>query len=171
MIVALAGLPATGKSAIARRLATELPAIVLDKDTIRAALFPPSEIEYSAQQDDFCMQVMKQVARYILHKDPAKHIVLDGRTFSRRYQLAEWRALARELDVPVKVIECVCADDIAKQRLARDVAEGRHVAKNRTYEMYLSVKARFEPIRQPKLVLDTGQDLETCVRQAVRYVM
>jgi adenylylsulfate kinase len=82
----MAGLPALGKSAIAHHLASELPGIVLDKDAIRAALFLPSEIEYSTRQDDFCMHVMMQVAKHILCKDPAKHVVLDGRTFSRRYQ-------------------------------------------------------------------------------------
>ena len=170
MIVAMAGLPASGKSAIARRLANELSAIVLDKDAIRAALFPPSEIEYSTRQDDFCMHVMMEVAEYILRKDPAKHVVLDGRTFSRRYQLEEWKRMASGLGVPILVIECVCADETARRRLTRDYAEGRHVAANRTYEMYLSVKARFEPIPDPKVVLDTDQSLDNCVGLAMQYI-
>lgn len=170
MIVAMAGLPASGKSAIAHRLANELSAIILDKDAIRAALFPPSEVEYSTRQDDFCMYVMMGVAEYILRKDPAKHVVLDGRTFSRRYQLEEWKELASGLGVPIAAIECVCADETARQRLAQDVAEGRHVAANRTYEMYLWVKERSEPIPDPKLVIDTDQSLESCVRSAVQYI-
>jgi predicted kinase len=170
MIVAMAGLPATGKSAIARCLAGELRALVLDKDIVRAALFPPTEIEYSTRQDDFCMHVMMQVAKYVLGRDPARHIVLDGRTFSRRYQLEEWKALASRLGVTLKVIECVCAEETAKRRLARDVTEGRHVAANRTYGMYLSVKSRFEPIPPPKLVLDTDHRLAQCVRLALDYV-
>jgi adenylylsulfate kinase len=170
MIVAMAGLPATGKSAIACCLADELPAVILDKDAIRAALFPPSEIEYSLRQDDFCMRVMMSVAEYVLSRDREKHIILDGRTFSRHYQLEEWKGLADELDVSLEVIECICADETARRRLARDVAEGRHVATNRTYEMYLSVKARFEPILAPKLVVDTDQCLEKCVILALQYL-
>jgi adenylylsulfate kinase len=170
MIVAMAGLPATGKSALACCLADELPAVVLDKDAIRAALFPPSEIEYSLRQDDFCLGVMMSVAEYILRKDPGKHIILDGRTFSRRYQLEEWKKLADELGVPFAVIECTCAEQTAKRRLTRDIAQGRHVATNRTYEMYLSVKARFEPIPAPKLVVDTDQDLERCISLALQYL-
>jgi len=170
MIVAMAGLPATGKSALACCLADELPAIVLDKDIVRAALFPPSEIEFSLRQDDFCMGVMMSVAKYILGRDRAKHVILDGRTFSRRYQLEDWRRLADELSVSFAVIECTCADQTAKRRLTRDIAQGRHVATNRTYEMYLAVKAQFEPIPAPKLVVDTDQDLERCVSLALQYL-
>ncbi len=36
MLIALAGLPATGKSTLAARLANELGGVVLSKDTVRA---------------------------------------------------------------------------------------------------------------------------------------
>ena len=170
MIVAMAGLPGTGKSTIAQRLAQLLPAILLDKDRIRAALFPPSEIEYSLQQDDFCMEVMVRVAEYVVRRDPAKLVIVDGRTFSRRYQLALWMERAADLGVPVKIVECVCPDDTVRERLERDTAEGRHPATNRDYAMYLSVKARFEPIEYPKLIVYTNDDLECCVQRALRYV-
>src|SRR5690242_18237303 len=41
MLIAMAGLPGTGKSAIAARLAAELDAVALSKDDVRGALFPP----------------------------------------------------------------------------------------------------------------------------------
>ena len=40
VLIAMAGLPGCGKTALAQRLAERLKAVVLDKDTIRAALFP-----------------------------------------------------------------------------------------------------------------------------------
>ena len=116
----MAGLPGTGKSTIARRLAQALPAIVLDKDAIRSALFPPSEIEYSTRQDDFCMRVMMDVAEYVLSLEADKHIILDGRTFSRRYQLALWIEQASALGVAVRIVECVCPDQTIRERLERD---------------------------------------------------
>ncbi len=36
MIIAMAGLPGSGKSTLARQLAEKLPAILLNKDDIRA---------------------------------------------------------------------------------------------------------------------------------------
>jgi adenylylsulfate kinase len=170
MLIAMAGLPGTGKSTLAGRLAQELPAIVLNKDAVRAALFPPSEIEYSTSQDDLCVNVMLQVAGYILAKDPRKHVILDGRTFSRRYQVDIVRAFAQELGIECTFVECVCSDETVRQRLERDVALKLHPAANRNYEMYLAVKAQAVPIPAPKLVLDTDRDLEAAVQDCVGQI-
>ena len=62
-------------------LAAALPGVVLDKDQIRAALFPAGEIEYSTTQDDFCVDIMYQVAAYMFRSDPNKQVIVDGRTF------------------------------------------------------------------------------------------
>ena len=55
MIVLMAGLPATGKSTLARELGRRTSGRVLSKDEVRHALFLPGEIEYSTGQDDFCL--------------------------------------------------------------------------------------------------------------------
>ena len=170
MLIAMAGLPGTGKSTLARRLAQVLPAIILDKDAVRAALFPPSEIEYSTPQDDLCVEVMLKVAEYVLSRDARKHVILDGRTFSRRYQVDAVRAFAQDVGVALAFIECICSDETVRQRLERDVAEGLHPAANRNFEMYLSVKARSEPVPDPKLVVDTGRDLDWTVDRCVTYI-
>src|SRR5262249_39463493 len=52
VLVAMAGLPGSGKSTLAACLERELGAVVLDKDRVRAALFPPRVLDYSAAQDE-----------------------------------------------------------------------------------------------------------------------
>ena len=79
MLVILAGLPGTGKSTLARALAGRIGGAVLDKDIIRRALFAPEDIEYTAAQDDFVMDLMLQTARYLFEKNPARVVFLDGR--------------------------------------------------------------------------------------------
>jgi len=171
MLIAMAGLPGTGKSTLARPLANACAAIVLDKDVIRAALFPMHMIEYSTQQDDFCMSIMFQVASYMIRANPSLNVILDGRTFSRRYQVAALEQLARELATPLKIIECVCSDETARQRLGHKGKAGKkHVAANRDYALYLSIKAAFEPIRQPKLVVNTDDDLAQCLALCLAYL-
>jgi hypothetical protein len=44
------------------RLAEELGAVVLNKDTVRAALFPPPVLDYSAGQDDISTQAIYYAA-------------------------------------------------------------------------------------------------------------
>jgi len=64
----------------------------------------------------------------------------------------------------------VCSDETARRRLERDVATTSHLASNRDYALYLSLKARFEPIEELRLVVDTDQDARTCLALALSYV-
>ena len=168
MLVLMAGLPGTGKSTLSRALAAELRGSVLDKDVIRAALFPPADIEYSTEQDEFVMRVMLKVAGYILRKDPARCVFLDGRTFSRSYQLSRATGYAEAIGQPWRIIECVCAEESARKRLSS--GEG-HLAANRDFNLYMEVKARFEEITLPKLIVDTDRPLQECVKQARSWLI
>jgi adenylylsulfate kinase len=163
MLILMAGLPGTGKSTLSRALAAELDGTVLDKDEIRAALFPPADIDYSTEQDDFCMGIMLKVAGYLFRKDPSRRVFLDGRTFSRTYQLDRATGFAEALGQPWRILECVCSQETARKRLADDPA---HPAANRGFELYLKVKTRFEEISLPKTVIDTDQPLALCVQIA-----
>ncbi|MFI5107181.1 MAG: AAA family ATPase [Terriglobales bacterium] len=102
----MAGLPGTGKTTLARELARLTGGAVLGKDEIRAALFSPEDIEYSVQQDDFVMEVMLFAARLQLQKTPTRKVFLDGRPFSRRYQIDRVLEFARELDQPWTIGGC-----------------------------------------------------------------
>jgi predicted kinase len=163
MLILMAGLPGTGKSTLGRALADELGGTVLDKDHIRAALFPASDIEYSTEQDDFCMAIMLKVAGYIFRKDPSRRIFLDGRTFSHNYQLKRAIGYAEAIGQPWRILECVCSEERARERLASDHL---HVAANRDFKLYLEVKARFEEIALPKTMIDTDQPLTQCMQVA-----
>ena len=168
MLILMAGLPGTGKSTLARALAADLGGNILNKDEIRAALFAPRDVEYSSEQDEFCMRVMLKVAGYLFRKDPGRKVFLDGRTFSRRYQLDRATGYAQALGQPWRILECVSSDELAKSRLESDRT---HLAANRDFNLYLQVKARFEEITLPKTIIDTGQPLDVCVQKARTALM
>jgi len=167
MLILMAGLPGTGKSTLSQSLATEVGGTVLNKDQIRAALFPVADIEYSTEQDDFCMAIMLKVAGWIFRKDPARKVFLDGRTFSRAYQLKRATGYADAIGQPWRILECVCSEQTARERLAGDCD---HVAANRDFRLYLEVKARFEEITLPKTVIDTDQPIAECVAAALGQI-
>ena len=160
MLILMAGLPGTGKSTLCRGLALELGGTVIDKDHVRAALFDPKDIEYSTEQDEFCMRIMLKVAGYILRKDPSRRVFLDGRTFSCQYQLKRATGYAAAIGQPWRILECVCSEQTARQRIESDA---QHVAANRDFNLYLQIKASFEEITLPKTVIDTDQPLPQCV--------
>jgi predicted kinase len=167
MIVLLAGLPGTGKTALAGELALRTRGRVIGKDEIRHAIFSQDEIQYSSRQDDLCMNVMLETAGYLLGKDASRMIFLDGRTFSRRYQIENMLRTAAVLHQPWRILECVCSEETAKRRIEEQAASGGHLAGNRDYQLYQEVKARFEAIVLPKTVIDTDRPLPMCVEQAL----
>lgn len=166
----MAGLPGTGKSTLARALAERLAGAVLDKDIVRAALFAPAYVEYSQVQDDFCQEILLETAAYLRARHSSMPILLDGRTFSRRYQRERVIAFCLQHGTAWALLECVCAEATALERLAKAVAEGSHPAANRTPNLYHQIRNLWEPIDERKLVIDTDATIDTSVECAVRYL-
>jgi predicted kinase len=167
MIILMAGLPGTGKTTLARLLAQHFSGALLDKDIIRAALFSPLDIEYSVEQDDYVQQVMLETMRFILRKDSCRYVFLDGRTFSRSYQVESVLRAGRALEQPWRILHCICSDLAAQHRLTRQGDSADHLATNRDYSLYLQIKSRFEPITLPNTIIDSNQPLEICLQTAL----
>lgn len=164
-LVAMAGLPGSGKSTLAVALAKEIGGVVLDKDVIRAALFPPPLIEYSTPQDDFCMSVLFQTAHYLVTAKKTGRIFVDGRPFARASQVDQLVGEAGSFGYTLKIILCTCSDANAKARLAK-----QHVAGNRNYLLYQKLQKEFEPITFPHFVADTDDPLKDVVSAALAYL-
>ena len=165
MIVIMAGLPGSGKSTLANALAARTFGAVLDKDAIRNAVFAPEDVEYSTGQDDFCQELMLQAAAYLFSKNQARYVFLDGRPFSRRYQIEQVIQAAEALNQPWSILECACSNESARWRMEEQA--GEHPAENRDYALFLRVQARFEEITFPKTTIDTDSPIEACVQQAL----
>ena len=164
----MAGLPGTGKTELSEALARRLGGIVLSKDKVRAALFPSGAINYSLEQNDFCMSVILMAAQRIAAAGNVPFVFFDGRTFSRRRQVEEVIRAAAEVNADYRILHLSCPDELALERIRQ--SQGEHLAGNRNRGLYWEVKSRFEPINLPKLDVDTSRPLEECVERCVAYL-
>jgi predicted kinase len=172
MLILMVGLPGTGKSTLSRALAERFGGFVIDKDIIRPALFGPSQIEYTVEQDDFCQQVMLDTAAYLHKRKPELRVFLDGRPFSREYQRASVRTAAEGMGAPLAVIECVASEKTALARIRKDLESGSHLAANRTEPLYFDKKRDFdhEPLQGPRLTISSDCELEQSIAEAQIYL-
>jgi predicted kinase len=166
MLVIMAGLPGTGKSTLARTLAERTGAVVLDKDSLRAALFPPAFVEYSREQDDFVVRVMLKVAGWIVRREPGATVILDGRPFAKKYQLDQVVAFAEWIKTPWRIVECSCSEETARARLEGEM----HPAADRDFKLYQRVISEWEEITRAKLVLNTERPVDELFAECAGYL-
>ena len=166
--VIMAGLPGTGKTTLSEALACRLGGVVLSKDKIRGALFPSGAINYSSEQNDFCMAVILMAAQRIAAEGNVPFVFFDGRTFSRRRHVEEVMRAAAEVNADYRILHLSCPDEQALDRIRQ--SHGKHLAGNRNRGLYWEVKSRFEPISLPQLEVDTSRPLEECVEQCAAYL-
>lgn len=165
----LAGLPASGKSTLARELAERLDrCAVLDKDRVRAALFPGPMTDYTFEQDALCMRAVIDAATYMTRNNLAGHIIFDGRTFSRAAQIEEVVLAAEEAGAAWRILHLSCSDEAAEARLS--APDPGHPAANRDAALYYRVKVAFEPIMREKLDLDTTDGIDPILPQALAWL-
>jgi predicted kinase len=150
-LIVLAGLPGTGKSALARELAALLDCPVLDKDRLRAELYGEA-VEYAREQDDRVVAQLLERARGL----DAPCAILDGRCWTRRADVQALLGFARGAGIELAWIECTCAPSLARERLERDARAGAHPAANRGPELHQRLAQEAEPLEVPRIVLDSG---------------
>ncbi len=83
------------------------------------------------------------------------------------YQIDNVVNAAAALHQSWRILECVCPEEVARQRLEDHATAGSHPAGNRNFQLYLEVKSRFEAISLPKTVIDTSEPLLECIEQAL----
>lgn len=168
-LIAMVGLPASGKSAVALNLNKGINSVLLDKDSVRDFMFE-RYVDYSNEQNDLCIEIMYQVALYLLSREDSPAVIIDGRSYSKKSQIDRLNTFAKEAQCSLRIIECVCSVASARERLLKD--QGTHPAKDRNYAMYSKSRASADPIVEPRLTLDTDVLSEVeCGRQALEYIV
>jgi predicted kinase len=150
VLAVFAGLPGVGKSTLARRVGAALPAAVLAVDTVD---FKLQEYDVREPRPGYAAYgVVAALAETQL--EMGHHVIIDAvNPVQAARQL--WVELAERLDVPLRVVEVVCGDDVEHRRRV----EARYAARDHDgipdWVRVLERQAEYEPYLGPRLVVDT----------------
>ncbi len=171
-LVMLCGLPGTGKSTLARRLADGLPAVVVESDRVRQKLFAPPA--YTGEESQRVHQVCHiLIGWYLRHY---YHVVYDATNLYKYHRGLVYRLAARS-GACLVVVEVTASDDVVRERLAPRRRTHPAVRAQKDYSdadwgVYVRMRRRSEPIQHDHIVVDTSDgDVERavgCVLDAVR---
>ncbi|HSF06454.1 MAG TPA: adenylyl-sulfate kinase [Methylomirabilota bacterium] len=168
----ITGLPGSGKSVVARALASRLaelghPAVVLELDAIRKLLTPSPC--YTDWERDLVYRALVYMARTLTSCGiPA---IIDA-TAHRRV----WRDLARSVIPSFAEIQLVCPLDVCRAREAErpsgNAPSGIYAAAGQPGATVPGVDVPYEPALDPEIVVDTVRDdVPTAVASIVPIVL
>ncbi len=153
MLIIVAGLPATGKSTLAKRLAKKLNAVVLNTDVIRKEIFPKPK--YTEEEKRIVYDVLFLLTKYLLMN--GINVILDG-TFYKRSIRHKAYDIAKKLGKTFIVIECICNEDVVRERLKKRRKEKS--ISDADYNVYKKIKSQFEKIERPHIIVDTTNNID-----------
>ncbi|MDE1885145.1 MAG: ATP-binding protein [Xanthomonadaceae bacterium] len=166
VVVALIGLPGAGKSVVARALEDQLGLRRVCRDAIRHAMFPKCAYSFAEKRAAFRAMLLALEINCLLGESS----VLDGVTFSRRRDLMRVDAAIRRFGFAPIPIFLECPPEIARARIAADVANDRHLARDRTPDAVTEVLSRFDAPPPNALVIDACKPATDVCRLAVDAV-
>lgn len=155
-LIAVGGLPGSGKSVAAQMIAERLQARLLRSDVIRKELFP--QPQYAPEEGQVTYQEMFRRTEEILAAGVS--VVLDA-TFYSRSSRKRTADIARQHGARWLFVLVTAPEDVIRERIARR----RGDPSDADFDVYLILKQRFEPLACPHLHLDNSGDLAALAQQ------
>ncbi|HET9032452.1 MAG TPA: AAA family ATPase [Dokdonella sp.] len=162
-VIATMGLPGAGKSIVARAIEDHLGLRRVCRDQIRAAMFPRCNFSYIEKRAAFRSLLLALDINCMIGVGS----VIDGMTFSRRSELDRVAGVADKHGIVTIPLLIDCPVELARERVARDLAANRHLAGDRTPDTVNDVMARREPAPEGTLVVDATLPAAQMCREAI----
>ena len=156
-LILTVGLPGSGKSTFARRLAREIDAAVLESDALRRLLF--GEPTYSASESLRLFDALQASARELL--EHGRNVIIDA-TNLREADRQTGYALAQETGARLLILRFSAPESVIAQRLTqRQHGADPHDSSSAGLAVYRMMAEREEPLTRDHWHIDTSDAAAT----------
>lgn len=164
MLIIICGLPGSGKSSLARKLKSKLPAAYLNSDVVRKQIF--KKPQYTEEEKRRVYSDIINQAEKMLRE--GKNVIVDATFYTRRYRQMMIET-ARSAGSGHCTILCTLPEDEIRKRLEMRERRGRNPS-DANFDIYLKLKERFEPIEGDFLEIDCSLPAKEQVAKAAGYI-
>lgn len=167
VVIALMGLPGSGKTTVASILARERDLSVISRDVIREALFRPCGFSDIEKQTAYRALLIAAGACLML----GRSCVIDGMTFSRTAEINDVRTVASQAAAHFLPVMLDCPIAVAQARAHADDAEHRRASTEDDAAILIaSVAQRFEQPPADVLRLDATRAPEDIAEAIIDHI-
>ena len=166
VLVIVAGLPGSGKSYLARRLAQAFPLAVVESDHMREVLFGTPR--HTQEENLRLFSALHALVQHLLSRGVP--VLFDATNLQESHREPLYR-IADRTGAGLVIVWVHAPEEVILERLRRRMEsppEGEHSSAGP--EVYQRMKQSVEPIRRNHLVVDTSRDLEAGLRKVLREV-
>lgn len=165
-LILMVGLPGTGKSTLARRLAALLPASIVESDRVRRVMFkwPRHTLNESRRVHQVCRVLIEQLLRQ------GSSVIFDATNLVEAHRALLYQ-IADRLRIPLVILFVTAPPEVVRDRLeGRSRQRHPEDASEATWSVYERMRRYMEPIGRPYLEVDTSQDVETMLPELVKAI-
>ena len=166
VLLALCGLPGTGKSHFAAALARRLPCLVLGSDRLRKILVPRPT--YTREEHARVFRAAHALLESLLAR--GYRVVFDATNLTERAR-EPLRDIAGNLGVPLVLVQFDAPPALVRQRLARrSQGKAYDTYSDADWRIYCRLYPGQEPVAGPHLDVDSSQSIEPALEEVVRLL-
>jgi len=165
-LIVMSGLPGTGKSTLAERIAQRLELPVLSVDPIESAIIT-SGIPQSFETGLAAYLVAAALASEQLKLGIS--VIIDAVNAEEEGKDV-WRKLAEKHHLAMTILEVLVSDQTVHRKRVESRVRNLHGFREVTWERVEDRRKSSTPWAEPTLRLDTLNDLDTNVDEALRYI-
>ncbi len=163
----LSGLPGSGKTTFARKLAMRVPLAILESDALRQALV--TRPKHSAKESKRLFSAIHTLAYELLLEGIS---VLVDATNLRESNRAELYALAKRAGARLFLVSVEAPQEVIRERLEqRATHPDPRDASTADWRVYRRMVSTSEPISRPHLTVNTDGDIEWALEQLERHMV